>query len=96
MDGHMSGKNTRQRRTVIGDELLKFLKVELLLSTRSTHFLYSSLLVHNLSESALRRKQGIPTKKGIYGYRKVSGIPSASLLTSATCMCVKRKLGGSK
>jgi hypothetical protein len=62
MDGHMSEKNTRQRRTVIGDELLQFLKVELLLSTRGTHFLYSSLFVQKF-QSALRCEQGIPTKK---------------------------------
>ena len=42
---HMSGKKARKRRTVFGDELLKFLKVELLLSTSSTHFLYSDLFV---------------------------------------------------
>lgn len=44
MNQHMSGRNTRERRTVIGDELLKFLKVELLLATGSTHFFNSNLL----------------------------------------------------
>jgi hypothetical protein len=55
---HMSGKKTRERRTVLGDELLKFLKVELLLSTSSTHFLFSNLFIHNLSDNALRCEQG--------------------------------------
>ena len=73
MDRHMWGRNTRKRRTVIGDELLKFLKVELLLSTRSTHFLCSNLFVRNLSDCAVRREQGKPTRKWIYGYRKVLG-----------------------
>jgi len=55
---HMSGNEARKRRTVLGDELLKFLKVELLLSTSSTHFLFSNLFVHHLSDNELRREQG--------------------------------------
>jgi hypothetical protein len=55
---HMSGKKTRKRRTVFRDELLKFLKVDLLLSTSSTHFLCSNLFVHNLSDNALRCEEG--------------------------------------
>lgn len=53
----MSGKKARKRRTVIDHELLEFLKVELLLSTSSTHFLYSNLFVHNLSDNALKCEQ---------------------------------------
>ena len=55
---HKSGKKAIKRRTIFRDELLKFLKVELLLRTSSTHFLYSNLFVHNLSDSALRREYG--------------------------------------
>jgi hypothetical protein len=55
---HMSGKKVRKRRTVLGDELLKFLKVELLLRTSSTHFLCSNLFVHNLSDNVLRCEKG--------------------------------------
>jgi hypothetical protein len=55
---HMLGKKARKRRTILGDELLKFLKVELLLSTSSTHFLFSNLFVHNLSDNALMCEQG--------------------------------------
>jgi hypothetical protein len=69
MDWHMSGKKTVKRHTVLGNELLKFLKVEFLLSTRSTHFLYSNLFEHNLSDTALKCEQGILTNKMIYGYR---------------------------
>ncbi len=58
MDRHMSGKKTRKRRTIFGDELLELLKVELLLSTRSTHFLYSNLFVYNLLDNVLRCEQG--------------------------------------
>jgi hypothetical protein len=51
---HMSGKKARNQRTVLGDEFLEFLKVELLLSTSSTHFiLFCNLFVHNLSDNAL-------------------------------------------
>lgn len=58
MDWYVLGKNARKRRTVVGDELLKFLKVEFLLSARSTHFLYSNLFVRNLPVSALRCEHG--------------------------------------
>ena len=53
MNRHMSGTNTRKRRTVIGDELLKLLKVELLLRAGNTHFFYSNLSVNVLSDRAL-------------------------------------------
>jgi hypothetical protein len=57
-DPHMSGKKARKRHTVFRDELLKFLKVEPLLSTSSTHFLCSNLFVHKLSDNALRCEEG--------------------------------------
>ena len=84
---HMSGKEARKRRTVLRDELLKFLKVELLLSTSSTHFFYLVTCLSTISQIMRRGvNKGKLTKNRIYGYREVSGIPSASLLTSVTCM----------
>lgn len=55
---HISGKKARNQRTVLGDEFLEFLKVKLLLSTSSTHFLFCDLFVHNLSDNALGCGQG--------------------------------------
>lgn len=86
MDQHMSGNDTRKRRTVIGDELLKFLKVELLLTTGGTHFLFSNLFLP--TSQTVRRGVNMenPQRGGLMD-TEVSVLPSASLLTSTTCMC---------
>ena len=82
----MSGKKARKRRTEVGNELLKFLKVKLLLSTSSTHFLYSNLFIHNLSDNALRCEQEKPHKEQDLWIQGSVSDPSASLLTSVTYM----------
>lgn len=63
------GEQTRQR-TVFNDELLELLKIELLLSTSSTHILCREVLKNNLVNNASIYEQKRLTKmSGVYEYR---------------------------